>query len=94
MIDPTDAEEVLISEVLQRFAKDVRRTLGPRWQELSLHAVCKLFAGLMVTESVPEMLGLANGYLAVVAETHDMSHAPQLHLVPVSDLASDDLKPN
>ena len=45
----------------------------------------------MVTASGPEMLALANSYLAQTAKDQDMTHAAQLHLVLVSDLCSDEV---
>jgi hypothetical protein len=90
MTDPSDREHALIAEVLRRFGEDGQRTFGQRRNELLMHAVAKLFAGLMVTASGPEMLDLANRYLAQTAKDQTMTHAAQLHLVLVSDLFSDE----
>ena len=68
MTEPSDEERALITEVLQRFAKDGQQTFGTRRNELLMHTVCKLFAGLVVTASGPEMLDLANSYLAATAK--------------------------
>jgi len=90
MTDPSDREHALIAEVLKRFAEDGQRTFGKRRNELLMHAVAKLFAGLMVTASGPEMLALANSYLARAARDQALTHAAQLHLALVSDLFSDE----
>ena len=89
MTEPSDTEYTLITEVLQRFARDGQRTFGVRRNELLMYAVCKLFAGLMVTDVGPEMFDLANGYLAGAAEEMEFSHAPQLNLVPVGEAGSE-----